>query len=434
MEEMVDILDREEFVDIVFDVMLRSSKRKSSLRFAINGEWGVGKSFILDMLAERLNVYQCEETYGNQFMVFRYNSWEYDYYDEPIIAIVAALQDSLVEQNIDCKLEKAKERIVKIAAEGLKCIANQLSTNTFGVNIEDLLKSLEPLGPINDELSGVKKTIKIIRNCLMNISQYMTIVIMIDELDRCLPEYVIKILNRCSHLFSGIDNIQLIYAINAEQLGHSIKTIFGSNINIDSYLHKFYDSTFELGNGTVDEGLLKKYEKYFGLFDLDAESGVKKEITQIMNVLDLDARTVDVIIRKIQLTHDMIETREKNPVLLLFELVVAFFTEAKLIDFSWNSFQLVDDGELTALCPDGTVSDEVHEIIVGWSRKGINQEWRMPVRVRFGELLRGNTYGKLIYCLNALFGKETDNISKIESFDLLEKECRDFWNMYQTIM
>ena len=95
----LDILNREEFVDKLVTLTENISANRTSTSFAINGVWGCGKSFVLDMYEERLNAIQSEETANDKYFVIRYNCWKYDYYEEPLVAIVAAMIDiiSIIE-------------------------------------------------------------------------------------------------------------------------------------------------------------------------------------------------------------------------------------------------------------------------------------------------------------------------------------------------
>ena len=71
-EKIIDILDRQQFVDDVKGVIRLLSEDKKNVTFAINGQWGVGKTFVLNMLEEQLQ---------DEYLVLHYNAWEYDYYN-----------------------------------------------------------------------------------------------------------------------------------------------------------------------------------------------------------------------------------------------------------------------------------------------------------------------------------------------------------------
>ena len=80
---------------------------KNSVSFAINGKWGCGKSFVLDMFEKRLSVVQSEETNTDKYFIVRYNCWKYDYYDEPLVAIVASMLETIEQKT---KLLKEEDR------------------------------------------------------------------------------------------------------------------------------------------------------------------------------------------------------------------------------------------------------------------------------------------------------------------------------------
>ena len=53
--DKLDILNREEFVEKLFNLTQQLSFNKKNATFAIDGSWGVGKSFVLDMYEEKLS-------------------------------------------------------------------------------------------------------------------------------------------------------------------------------------------------------------------------------------------------------------------------------------------------------------------------------------------------------------------------------------------
>ena len=106
--EKQDILNRGQFIEDLFQMVENISVHKSSTCFALNGKWGCGKSFVLDMFQEKLDNIISEETKNNKYFVIRYNSWGHDYYDEPLVAIVASLLDSIDEKQVFFLIAKEK--------------------------------------------------------------------------------------------------------------------------------------------------------------------------------------------------------------------------------------------------------------------------------------------------------------------------------------
>ena len=50
----VDLLGRQEIVDRIMKILEVISEKKSSCTFALNGAWGTGKTFVLNMLMNQL--------------------------------------------------------------------------------------------------------------------------------------------------------------------------------------------------------------------------------------------------------------------------------------------------------------------------------------------------------------------------------------------
>ena len=76
--DKIDILNLDKYVERLLKIIQNISETKKSTCFAINGSWGCGKSFVLDMLEDQLNMIQSEETNTDKYFVVRYDSWKYD--------------------------------------------------------------------------------------------------------------------------------------------------------------------------------------------------------------------------------------------------------------------------------------------------------------------------------------------------------------------
>lgn len=70
------------------------------------------------------------------------------------------------------------------------------------------------------------------------------IVIIIDELDRCRPDYAVKTLETLKHFFD-IPGFVFILSIDEKQLKSSVKKLFGTD-NFDGYKRKFINNSFIL--------------------------------------------------------------------------------------------------------------------------------------------------------------------------------------------
>lgn len=139
--DKLDVLNRDTFVEQLVRLMNNLSDNKSSTCFAINGAWGCGKSFLLDIFEERLGEIQSENTSKDKYFVVRYNSWKYDYYEEPLVAIVSTMI-SIVEEKT--KLFPSSQRreeilgILKSAGVVLLSMADEVVKNKIVFNAVDI--------------------------------------------------------------------------------------------------------------------------------------------------------------------------------------------------------------------------------------------------------------------------------------------------------
>ena len=71
------------------------------------------------------------------------------------------------------------------------------------------------------------------------------VVIMVDELDRCSPEYAVEMLQLLEHVFYA-ENVVFVVSMNRDQLIHSVGAFYGQGFNAVGYLERFFDDVFPL--------------------------------------------------------------------------------------------------------------------------------------------------------------------------------------------
>lgn len=334
--DKLDILNRKEFVDQLKKLVEYISANKSSTCFAINGVWGCGKSFVLDMFENELEEIQSEETNSDQYFIIRYNSWKYDYYEEPLVAIVASMISSIEEKTnlFPDSLAKSKYLgILKAVGVSLLSVSADAAKAKTGIDFKkafDVIEKGKTEGTSiyedeheYDVYFGFKNVLNKLADLLRNIAEKYTIVILVDELDRRLPEYAIKVLERLHHLTENQSNIITIVSIDKEQLLTSVKQIFGFE-NPEKYLAKFISFEVKLDCGTVSETLMEKYSDYFTLFDKEIfpfENPVEECLQAIF--MGIDIRTQEQLINKAMLVHKLLYADKKDYSFMCMEVLLA---------------------------------------------------------------------------------------------------------------
>ena len=308
---MEDVLNRQPFIDDIKTIIKHYSEKKKNITFAINGKWGTGKTFLLEMLEDQLK---------NEYIVFHYNAWEYDYYEEPLIALIT----STIEQLGDfIKAKKTTEQVIKTglktAKKALTKVLGEFCRNKLGVDIvkiaqewHDDVKTQKKEDKAYDKNLNITEKVKEIQKALSELSEIRTIVFVVDETDRCLPEYAIKVLERLHHVFSGVENLQVVLSVDKDQLNNTIETIFGKETDKNSYLRKFLSFTIELPIGELEKNIVAEsqpaYYSQFTTLKTTKEEDVNEFITRLL--CSYDMRTKLEVLEKAACLHNMLYKKE----------------------------------------------------------------------------------------------------------------------------
>ena len=333
--DKLDILQRDEFVKQLERMIENISENKVSTCFAINGKWGSGKTFVLDMLQERLEEKQSEQTADNKYFIIRYNSWKYDYYEEPLAAIVAELMTTIEEKTVLFPDSEEKQKILG-ALYGigivLLTVFGTVAEVGTGLPLKDGIKAaIEGCkeGQKNykekhdyDAYLSLRKAIEELNGILKDLSDKYTMLFLVDELDRCMPEYAIKVLERLHHLTEGKSNIITVISMDKDQLKKSVEKIFGIE-NSDKYLEKFIHFEVKLDYGNISESILDKYADYIALFDYEKfpfDEPVEECLQAIFK--DVDIRTQEQLVHKANLAHRLLYADTKDYSFMCMELLL----------------------------------------------------------------------------------------------------------------
>ncbi|HJA50644.1 MAG TPA: KAP family NTPase [Candidatus Fusicatenibacter intestinipullorum] len=334
--DKLDILQRDEFVKQLERMIENISANKSSTCFAINGKWGSGKTFVLDMLQEQLEEKQSEKTAADKYFIIHYNSWKYDYYEEPVIALVVSIV-RVIENKIklmpDSKTKSKGIGILKAAGEALLSVTNDVLKNKIGIDIQkgyEIFKKGNEEGKLEYERKhaydiyfNLNKVMEELASALENISKEYTIIFLVDELDRCMPEYAIKVLERLHHLTEGKSNIITVISMDKDQLKKSVEKIFGID-NPDKYLEKFIHFEVKLDYGEISETIMDKYPDYIVMFDKDIlpfNEPVEECLRAIFRGVDI--RTQEQLVKRATIAHKLLYKGKKDYSFMCMELLLA---------------------------------------------------------------------------------------------------------------
>ncbi len=255
MTTSIDFLNFTGVADTVAELVLQADGRPISI--GVSGAWGTGKSSLIKLTRASLAK---KATAARRFVVVEFNAWLYQGYDDARAALIEILAEALkVESESVGKpgaLSKATEllervnwlRVAKHSATaaaslyfgvpfGLLGKVFKASKGTFdGVDEEDAAKIEYAAEKVETEAplllrskvdKSPPKEIQGIRDCFEEALTELgvTLVVLIDDLDRCLPETTISTLEAI-RLFLFLENTAFVIAADNEMIKHAVRKHF----------------------------------------------------------------------------------------------------------------------------------------------------------------------------------------------------------------
>lgn len=292
----------------------------------LNAEWGSGKTTFLQCWHNQLS---------QRHPVIYFNAWESDFSKDPMLALVDCFQDQLSNSLSDNKklitdfLEKGsyfiRKSIPNLAVAALKHkvgLSNDESfladiTDTLPIEIteqecsdglKDVLKSLCEQRKKVDGIKEFKAVLEQMATELIRVHEQSEspkeypIYVLVDELDRCRPNYAIEVIESIKHFFDT-KRFVFVLATDTEQLQHSIKAIYGYDFDAYSYLSRFFHRTVTLPPPSTEQYLKAHLQEMF------------------RDELNLNGKYLMEMLVSMFEWHNMTSLREMNKVLQDLELV-----------------------------------------------------------------------------------------------------------------
>ena len=324
MSETIDILSREKFLEQLINLVHIFSQKNENVTFSINGKWGVGKTWVINKFEEQLGEVQSEETATDKYLIFHYNAWQYDYYDEPIISIVSAMVESIDERNhlLPKAIRGHIKRLLKKVGSRLFTSASDFINSKIGIDIKGIVEDLIPGEEEKqalikqkleyDKLYAFRTELNKLKEALVKLSSDYSLVFVVDELDRCIPEYSIKVLERLHHITTDIPNMVTIIATDKERLEQNIKKVFGFD-SADKYLEKFIQFELKLDKGKVSDKVIDKYKNILEKYETGdfPREDTLQEFWQMI-IMGVDERKHEQIINKMTTANELLFSNSKK--------------------------------------------------------------------------------------------------------------------------
>lgn len=244
--------------DVFRFVDLLSHMENDCYSVALNGAWGSGKTFFVKQVKLILDTMNMQSSLSSQtretveqvlpekhnfsasYSTLYYDAWEYDNHEDPMLSLIYAAIETHQHRFDTIQIPN----IITCAAKIMDIITNR--------NVSSIIKELQG----KDSLSSIyeQEDLRALTKSFIDslIPKYGDrLVIFIDELDRCKPDYAVRLLERIKHYFDD-NRITFVFSVNMHQLQHTVKSFYGSEFNATRYLDKFFDLRISLPDVSYD--------------------------------------------------------------------------------------------------------------------------------------------------------------------------------------
>ena len=258
-ETKVDLLNNEAIAKTVVKLIEDSDDQPISI--GIHGDWGAGKSSILEMIDDELS--NTEKACGKKYCCIRFNGWKHQGFEDSKIALMSAVVSELtakekLSQKAKTTLEKLWKNInwMSVAKTAGKTVFG-LTTGTAPIavlsSVLDMLKNTVSTGDkvasAIESIGGYLKEAKIIEDTssntefaefqenfksLLETANIRKLVILVDDLDRCLPDVAINTLEAI-RLFMFTGETAFVIAADESMIRYAVKKHFPDVIDDNKY-------------------------------------------------------------------------------------------------------------------------------------------------------------------------------------------------------
>ena len=205
----------------------------------IDGGWGIGKTEFCYKLINLLSS-SSEGEFGCRYV----DAFKADHADDPLATLLASVS-SLIKSDTDRKVffQKAapylkfglkaigKAGVTWVTQQGFEDFSAAAVAETAGKSIAHAVDS------IVDDHEKAEQNLKLLRDALAGVTRERPLVVVVDELDRCRPDFAISMLEQIKHVFD-VEKLTFVLVANMDQLRAAVTHRYGLE-DANTYLDKF---------------------------------------------------------------------------------------------------------------------------------------------------------------------------------------------------
>ncbi|MBR8733099.1 hypothetical protein IX329_000672 [Fusobacterium necrophorum] len=254
--------NRQEFLESLYNLIVNSLNQQKETaweyecnrpvqRIFVNAPWGMGKTLFAKALEEYC---KSESDKEKKVKTIYLNIWKMDVYADILVSFFG----EIYKQDTKNEADDIGNSVLKTGCSLVKTIFEEYT----GVDTTKIKESLEQIK--GEKTLFVKnyeewsKKIQELKDSFLGESKK---IIIVDELDRCRPDYAIKFLEEVKHFFDA-KNTVFLFLVNKEQLASIVSNMYMSCTPNSDYFEKFYDIELNLPDVDYKELVEKEFRKY----------------------------------------------------------------------------------------------------------------------------------------------------------------------------
>ena len=274
-----DFLNFRYVADIAAEMIAQADGRPLSV--GLSGSWGVGKSSMMRLLGRSLR-----ERAGDKFLFVEFNAWLYQGYDDTRAALMEVIATALLkhaesaESPVEGALEKARGLLARVnwfrvasagastaaaaffgvppvglLGDGLAAVRGLTDGSVDQADLEAANKAAktaasEGKGLIKDKVATAPSPPKAIHDFRDDLKTTLkelgvTLVVLIDDLDRCLPSTSIATLE-AMRLFLFLDRTAFVIAADDKMIRAAVRAHFKDVELDDDLVTNYFDKLIQV--------------------------------------------------------------------------------------------------------------------------------------------------------------------------------------------
>lgn len=219
----------------------------------LDGSWGTGKT---EFCLKTMELFKQKDSHQLIYI----DAFKADHADEPLLTVLAEVLKLIPEEEsqrsfIKKVIPAARYSVKTLMKAGVGHVLRQDfadAANDFDKEIQKATdkaidSSVESMLKAH---SKAEKNLESLQVALQELADVKPIIIFIDELDRCRPDFAVSMLELIKHVFAVV-GVQFVLVTNSQQLKASINHCYGISVKAQRYLDKFLKFSFQISNKSI---------------------------------------------------------------------------------------------------------------------------------------------------------------------------------------